>query len=156
MTKTTWTRKDVSEITGIPDRRLLFYSEQNVIPGFIEKKTVGRGTPRSYSIEDIFYLMLIRELDALGLSLARIKSVIIFLHVMKHQELWVNGRFTKEEKIMIISLQPRHHTAAEGTQAHKEDFDMTWVSGSSSIKMTADRPSMIVVNLNEIFKKAGI
>lgn len=149
--KDRWIRKEVVELTEIPDRRVLFYTEQNILPGF--QKTVGRGTPRTYSIVDIFYLLLLKELNALGLSLTPIRAIILFLHMKA--ELWKSGTFTKEPVVLIISLNPKEHVLHPDAQGYNEEFDIQVVRGSKEIKLLADSTSKIVVNLNEIFAKTG-
>ncbi len=155
--KTTWTRRDVARITGIPDRRVLFYTEQLVIPDF--RPSVGRGTPRQYSIMDLFYFLLIKELDSLGLSLTRIKGIIYLLHarqLFNDKKLWISGTFTEEPTIMIISLYPEDHMQSTDSETHYPDeFYFSIVPGSTEIKLKADRPSQIVINLNKIFKRIG-
>lgn len=162
MKKDSWTRKEVSEITGIPDRRLLFYSEQNILPGF--KKTVGRGTPRSYSIKDIFYLLLIKELDVLGLSLTKIRALILYLYVAQMDgspinpkvKIFVNGQFTKESMVIVLSPNPAVHALSPDSKNYNEEFEVQLITGTTEISLMADRPSQIIINLNQVFKKAGI
>jgi len=159
--KETWTRKEVSEKTGITDRRILFYSEQNILPGF--KKDVGRGTARTYSVQDIFYLLLLKELNTLGLSLTSIRKIIKFLYAwpnvflpgMKLEKfnLWKNGTFTKEACILIISPLEKEGMSSV-LENYNAGFGMEMIFGKTEFTIVADKPSKIVINLNQIYEKA--
>jgi hypothetical protein len=152
----TFTRKQISDITKIPDRRVLFYSEQNILPGF--KKAVGRGKARIYSVKDLFYLLLMKELDALGLSLSKIRGLILLLEVwttMGKLRLWVNGKFTDEPVTLVIAPMPDIHGLDPTSKNYGEEFNVQIVKGLE-VKIPVDGPSRIVVNLNRVFKKAGV
>lgn len=152
--KETWTRKEVAEITGIPDRRVLFYTEQPLLlPGV--KKDTGRGTARLYTIESIFYLLVIKELSELGLSLTQIRLIVTMIVASEQKpflkmkgypefELWENGKFTKTPVIMVI--------ASDDSKPHS--INMGFVVGEIKVKLKADKSSQIILNLNEIFNKA--
>jgi hypothetical protein len=159
----TWTRKEVSKITGITDRRILFYSEQNILPGF--KKAVGRGTARAYSVQDIFYLLLLKELNALGLSLTSIREIIMFLWKSsvgllqikkKGVQVWKNGAFTKKPVYLVISMHPKLQISSPDSKSCNEELEMQLAAGSEDIPLHADRSSTIVINLNKVFEKAGL
>lgn len=68
------TVKEVSNITGIPERRVLFYTEQNMLSNF--KKSVGRGNARDYSDHDIQIFKIIDRLKVIGFELKKIKEII--------------------------------------------------------------------------------
>lgn len=158
MLKDTWTRKEVAEITGIPDRRILFYTEQPLLlPGV--KRDTGRGTARVYDIESVFHLLLIKELSSLGLSLAKIRLVLLAIRAaaspglpdqeerfgLPELKLWENGQFTKTPVIMSIS-----------TDDTSDGVSMGVVIGDQDVHVRVDRPSQIILNLNLIFNKANI
>lgn len=154
-----WTRKEIARITGIPDRRVLFYSEQKILPGF--NTATGRGTARLYSVTELFYLLLVKELDAIGLSLVRIRSIITYLHFaqMKGLNLFVNGEFTKETVIVIISPSPKEHALSPDSKNFSEEFDMKLViepTESETITLGVDEASQIVLNLNAVYGKAQL
>jgi DNA-binding transcriptional MerR regulator len=154
----TWTRKDVSEITGIPDRRLLFYSEQHILPGF--KKNVGRGIAREYKKRDIFYLLVIKELDSLGVSLSQIRLVIMGLHVgnldipkLSIPKTWNNDGIVNDPSILIISFPqgPEEHALSPKAEGYKDELS---IQIKNDINIVANRPSQIILNLNQISNKA--
>jgi len=68
------TRKQVSIITGIPDRRVLFYTEQGILKDF--NKNTGRGSARHYSEHDVHILNIIKRLSVIGFELKKIKEII--------------------------------------------------------------------------------
>jgi len=147
--KDTWTRKEVAEITGIPDRRILFYTEQ---PGLLlgMKTDTGRGTAREYSIGSIFYLLIIKELSSLGLSLAKIKSIIWRIRAEKLLESWRDGEFAGKTIVMVIVPNDDNTNSALSASMH------TLSSGDADFNLVADRPSQIIINLNKVFEKAKL
>lgn len=152
-----WTRKEIAEITGIPYRRVLFYTEHQILPGF--NTATGRGTARLYSVTDLFYLLLVKELDAVGLSLVRIRSLITFLHYaqMKGLNLFVNGEFTEETVIAIISPSPKEHALSPESKNFGAEFDIKLViepTQSETITLDVNEASQIVLNLNAVYDKA--
>lgn len=68
-------RKQVEEMTGLPARRIHFYTDQGLLPA-VEKST-GRGIERKYSKDDVFRLAIIREMAELGLALQAIKTFLM-------------------------------------------------------------------------------
>lgn len=158
MEKTTWTRKEVSRITDIPTRRVLFYTEQPFLLPFVNKAT-GRGTAREYNIEDIFYLLLVKELDSLGLSLTRTRLVVQTIRSAAAQDdttlpllasmlpklaLWEKGTFTKTPIVVSIVTD----------NDQPDSVTMGLSTGETKVRIKADVSSQIILNLNLIFKKA--
>jgi len=169
--KNTWTRNEVSKIIGIPDRRVLFYTEQNMLPGF--NTAVGRGTSRAYSRREIFYLLVVKELQSLGLPLSRIRAIIMALHAktfrfapgsrpttgwMAGASIWENGTLANGPFIMVVWLPkgPEEHALSPTSKGYDSELFLEIHPGSTKVTVTADRPSKIVVNLNEIFNKARL
>lgn len=68
------TRKQVSIVTNIPERRVLFYTEQGMLKDFA--KSTGRGFARDYSQEDVLLLNIINRLSKIGFSLNKIKEIV--------------------------------------------------------------------------------
>jgi hypothetical protein len=164
----TWTRKEVARITGLSDRRVLFYTEQNVLPLFTV--AVGRGTAREYSRRDIFYLMLLQELQDLGLSLSKIRLIIMALHIktfrftggppppMAGPSIWKDGTLAEGPFIIVISLPqgPEEHHLSPDAKGYDSEVFLQVFAGSPEITVLADRPSKIVINLNQVFSKAAL
>lgn len=152
--KDTWTRKEVAEITGIPDRRVLFYTEQPLLlPGI--KTDTGRGTARAYGLESIFYLLLIKELSALGLSLTRIRLIInsiqaatmeprLYMPGFPEFKLWHGGKFTETSVIIVIDTEDSEET----------EISLQYILDKAEVNIKLDKPSQIIINLNKIFEKA--
>lgn len=73
MDEKTYKRGELKEIVGIPPRRVLFYAENDLLTGIDTK--VGRGVVRNYTKQNLFELMVIRELSDFGLELSKIKKI---------------------------------------------------------------------------------
>lgn len=150
--KSSYTRKEVADITGIPDRRVLFYTEQpGLLPGI--QRAVGRGNAREYTLKSIFYLLLINELGELGVSLSIARHVVNFLDVgsMKNSpvswsmNLWnPDGSFTDIPHVLIIAPEKGEQTVT-----------ISPVVGQTDVIVRADHPSKLVVNLNLVMAKAS-
>lgn len=70
-----YTKKQVSDIVGIPYRAVQFYTEQGVVvPDNLEES--GRGRFRLYSNRDLVSLMIARELANFGMTVGEIKKVV--------------------------------------------------------------------------------
>ena len=71
--KNMFSPKDVQAITGIPARRIKFYSDAKLLS--LRDQNPGRGRGREYSRQNVFELFLIQALDAIGVMLSRIEDV---------------------------------------------------------------------------------
>ena len=150
----TYSRKEVAEITGIPERRVLFYTEQPLLLPSV-KTDVGRGIAREYDAEAVFFLLLVNELAGLGFSLSRIRLLLTYLRlsVLKGKKLFVEGTFTKEPLVLSVSLSP-NHALAEGSHGYEDELDVSWVESSvAGITVNSNKLSQVVINLNEIFRR---
>ncbi len=65
--------KAVQAITGITARRIKFYSDAKLLS--LRDQNPGRGRGREYSRQNIFELLLIKALDAIGVMLSRIEDI---------------------------------------------------------------------------------
>ena len=162
----TWIRKEVSTITGLSDRRILFYTDQDMLPNV--DKSVGRGVPRLYNLMAVFFLLIIRELDRLGFSLNYIRVIISFIWSAQLKssgdtnspppvELIKEGSFTDKVHVLVISYHPTELVSPAGAPV-REEIDMKWYvgeKGAERINIQADTSSQVVLNLNEIFKKGN-
>jgi DNA-binding transcriptional MerR regulator len=70
-------RNEVEQIIGVPTRRIKFYTDQGVLPGF--KSDTGRGYERKYSKTDIFILSIVRDMAKDGFPLSHAKALITLL-----------------------------------------------------------------------------
>jgi DNA-binding transcriptional MerR regulator len=150
----------------MPDRRVLFYTEQNMLPGF--QTAVGRGASREYSLREIFYLLVVKELQSLGLPLSRIRLIIMALHVKTLRSasgplsenlgrpIWKDGTLAKGPIIMVVSFPkgPEEHALHPRAKGYEDELFLEFHFGSTKIEIDVDRPSKIVANLQEIFSKA--
>ncbi len=67
-------RKQVEKITGIPARRIQFYTDSGLLK--LAEQTPGKGNERKYRREDILTLLVISELSKYGMSLAKIREIL--------------------------------------------------------------------------------
>ena len=157
-----FTRKDVAKITGLSDRRVLFYTEQNVLPDVAV--TVGRGNAREYSRLDIFYLTLLQELKVLGLSLSSIRRIIGALGRKigdNPQLLGFSGEengpgagFTRIHRFLVISfMQGPDGNPGSGSKEYSGKLLLYFPEGSTDLAALSGEPAKIVVDLNPVFKK---
>ena len=78
-----YTKKQVSEITGLAPRLVQFYTEEGVVSPDIDEGK-GRGKFRRYSIYNVFQFGLINELTHYGINLTKLKDMMEqFKHVGK-------------------------------------------------------------------------
>lgn len=96
----TWSRKQVAEITGIPERRVLFYTEQQILPGF--NIATGRGNSREYSLDDIFCLAVANEITASGVGLSKVKPMMTTIYgKFLNGSIGVNVQLSESVKLTI-------------------------------------------------------
>lgn len=69
-----YTRKQVTEIVKIPDRRIELYTNEGFFTGL--KKRVGRGIARQYSEQNILELFIAKKLNLNGIALSTAKAII--------------------------------------------------------------------------------
>lgn len=68
-------RKEVEQITGIPARRIQFYSENGLL--HLAEINTGRGRERLYTKENILELLIIGELSKYKIGLSEIKRILV-------------------------------------------------------------------------------
>jgi len=155
----TYTRKQVAKITGIPERRVLFYTEQPFLIKGIEKKT-GRGVARLYGEEQILCLLVIKELSYWGMALDRIERITGYLfnwpeigkemginfadNYPSKVKLWRDGKFTEKEVVMSIIPDDDNPEQLE-INLYEEEFDG---------KREAESSAAMILNLSKIYSKA--
>jgi DNA-binding transcriptional MerR regulator len=72
----TYIRKEVEQITGIPARRVQFYTESGLL--MLDEQEPGKGIGRKYEETHILQLLIIKVLAKSGISLSRIKEIMSF------------------------------------------------------------------------------
>lgn len=73
--KTTFTRKEISEKTGLQPRQIQFYTDAGVV-GFEEGSGGTRGKARKYSEEHMKDFMIVKELADYGITYTKIKQIL--------------------------------------------------------------------------------
>lgn len=76
--QTSYTKKEVSEITGLPYRNVQFYTEQGVVVPEIEQAG-GRGKFRRYSNRNLVSFIIAGELAYYGMTISEIRIVVLSL-----------------------------------------------------------------------------
>ena len=74
MTEKTYIRKEVEELTGVPARRIQFYTENGVLS--VNELRTGRGRERKYSRENILEILVIKELAKMRVEFAEIRRIV--------------------------------------------------------------------------------
>lgn len=72
-------RKEVEKISGIPARRIQFYTDRGFVTPEIENPKGVRGATRRYSRNNLLEFMIIKELSKYHVGLSIIKSVMDFI-----------------------------------------------------------------------------
>jgi DNA-binding transcriptional MerR regulator len=70
-------RKEVEEITGIPARRIQFYSDNGLLN--LAEASPGRGRERKYTKTNLLELLVVKELAKRKIELSEIKRIMITL-----------------------------------------------------------------------------
>lgn len=94
--KENYRKRDIEEITGLPARRVQFYTEN--IP-VTPKENPGRGYERLYSDSNLFEFLIIKELAGLNVELSNIKWIMSFLHKMKTLDI---KKYRKKDKAQYL------------------------------------------------------
>lgn len=90
-------RKMVEQATNIPARRIQFYTDAGLIK--LGEQHTGRGKERHYSKIDMLRLLIIKELDKIGITLATIKSIFRFIDSKVKPEQLNPERFTNDNNM---------------------------------------------------------
>ena len=97
-----YTKREVSEHTGLPPRKVQFYTETGIIiPDIDDAK--GKGKNRKYSFDNIIEFLMCKELTDCGVRLEIIKSIL--KHVAesrKRGQKWWIDRKKREETHEIV------------------------------------------------------
>jgi DNA-binding transcriptional MerR regulator len=73
----TYNRKRIEEITGIPARRIQFYTESGLVS--MSEGNLGKGRTRLYSKKNIVELLVVRAMSRTRIELRMIKDVMFLL-----------------------------------------------------------------------------
>ncbi|NIM96659.1 MAG: MerR family transcriptional regulator [candidate division Zixibacteria bacterium] len=67
-------RREAAENSGIPARRVQFYTDVGVIR--LDEQHTGRGRERAYSRQNLFELLVVKELADQKIELAQIRRIV--------------------------------------------------------------------------------
>ena len=98
-----FTKKEISEISGLTPRLVQFYTEQGLI--LPEKNTgEGRGNVRRFSRESLFDFLIIAELSKFGVTKARISNCLKFLKTDPKTIDYFKNEFFKKNINLFIRI----------------------------------------------------
>jgi DNA-binding transcriptional MerR regulator len=69
-----YTKKQISEITGLPPRMVQFYTDEGLVTPEVDKGK-GRGRVRRYGQRNLFSFALIKELNDYGIRIDKIRHI---------------------------------------------------------------------------------
>ena len=78
MKQTSFTKKEVAELTGLAPSTVNFYTEKIIITPDIDNPK-GRGKTRLYSRENLVEFLIVKYLKSCGLGLEIIKKIMFFI-----------------------------------------------------------------------------
>jgi DNA-binding transcriptional MerR regulator len=103
--KESYTKKEVSDITGLPYRNIQFYTEQAVVVPEVEAAG-GRGKFRRYSNRDLASFIIAGELAYYGMTVAEIRDIVF--SISQFWKLWASARKqVPDEKILSVLSNER-------------------------------------------------
>lgn len=137
--------KAVQAITGIPARRIKFYSDAKLLS--LKDNHPGRGRGREYSRQNVFELFLIKALDAIGVMLSRIEEVFssagpnfsILLDLATYEKDDPPGMFVQISESGVQFAGLRDSGALKGPETLTLDM--------------SGRSSAIIINMTELARK---
>lgn len=127
--KSGFLNKEVAQITGLEQQTIAFYTNKGYIrPSVYSGK--GKGSNRKYSKQDVFQLLLIRELGSYGIRLERIKA--IFSKLAKHFSQSESKLEPKENKYnrIILTIYDLHTEGLTANFSFLPDPVMSYMIGS--------------------------
>jgi len=128
-------RKEVEKITGIPARRIQFYSDNGLVS--LDKRDPGRGKERLYSKKNMLELLIIKELSKHRVELSRIKEII----------------FDLPKKIDLQSIYRMFDPKTHDTDNPWGYFIVIFGSGEVQYNLQVDPSTLKVSNVVEIDMK---
>lgn len=160
-----YTQKEVAKKSGLPPRKVAYYTDAVGIRPDIKDAKV-RGSNRKYSYENVIEFLIVKELAAMGLSLAIISDVMLYLFYCKERaNSWlkdrVEGRKSKEIMYCFIhdSFDERRRTVdfvhmARGAGAQYKSDGTPWtlqeyMQEDQGVKM------VIVLNISQIVERVA-
>lgn len=106
---------------------------------------VGRGRAREYTRADLFYLMVIRELSKIGLSLSNIRPAVHHLELAKPL-LWIDDKTIRQPAYLVMLIDE------DSGEASRWEVLM----GEADIKKVARQSVQVILNLNMVFDKVKV
>ena len=149
-----FTKKEISEISGLTPRLVQFYTEQGLI--LPEKNTgEGRGNVRRFSRESLFDFLIIADLSKYGITKLRISNCLKFLKTDPNTiDYFKNESFKKN-----ISLFVRIYTQKNSGKIIA-DTKMIGGANSKTGVVTFDEfqkfSSVLIIDIGQLAEKANM
>ena len=149
----TYRRKEVQQITGIPARRIQFYTDNGII--IPEKTHTGKGIERRYSRKNLLELLIVKELAAHKVELSRIKKIIV----------------TEPDRVSLKTINqmfdPDYHSSKNlwgcYLYIYEKEFEYVGQVDPKTLKkserLTVDmkgHPSVLIINIGNLCKKLSL
>jgi DNA-binding transcriptional MerR regulator len=151
--KTSYTKKRISELTGMTQRQVQFYTEQGVVTPEIDQGE-GRGKTRLYSEHNFVQFMIIKGLTELGMTIGKIKPILLYINQREYVHKYEEYKLHESDHQFFIKIFKKD----DGTMAGN------WMlTGGASDSQYILKPNeiidideCIVINFGRIAAKAAV
>lgn len=148
-----YTKKQVSEISGLSLRLVQFYTEEGLI--LPEKNTgKGRGNIRQYSKKSLLDFLVIAELENYGVTKSRMVNFLKYIHSEPMVATYSKERFYEKGVRVFLYLNIKKNTK-KAVANFKEIAGGKEKTSVLSIDELKDFSSSLVINFEELVKKAN-
>lgn len=148
-----FTKKQISEISGLSPRLVQFYTEEGLI--LPEKNTgEGRGNVRRFSRESLFDFLIVAELSKFGVTKVRISNFLKFLKNEHEAQNYIEFRFFEKGHWLLGYIYTTLNSN-KVTTTFKTIYggkDKTSILSYDEMKNFS---SMVIIDLGKLAKKAN-
>ena len=148
--KLEYTRKQLSEITGIPWNRVEFYQHQGLFEGV---ETMGKGHAIKYSQRHVAEAAIIDSMSAVGVTLAKGKEVLKIMRTLPNYR----NLFKKNDNVNPSEVLRNDDWSIYLLLFPDGDLDFVVITtggANENIEISMkDRKSAIVLDISRIFKQ---
>jgi len=142
-----WTRKEIRERLGMPDRQIQFYSEARLLPDL--KERTGKGRPRRYSRRDIIALMVVAELfGGFGITLAKLEAIMDVWTSVYHE--WWDEQLSKTNSRGYLLIYADRSSERERMAV---EFVPTWTAKAINWQ---GYQSVVVLDVGALVQRVGL
>jgi len=149
-----FTKKQISEISGLTPRLVQFYTEEGLI---LPKKNSGqgRGNVRRFSRRSLFDFLIVAELAKYGVTKARIFNCLKFLNIDSKAVDYFDNKFFEKGLSLFGLINTKQNNG-------KQMFNTLLIAGGGdkikvlSIKDFQNCSSILVIDIGKLAKKAHV